>query len=348
MKEIFGKRLKYARIQAGLSQDQLVAKMNNAVTKNAISKYEKGEMMCNSEVLTILSDVLKVRPDYFLRPFGAELPVLEFRKKSSLLKKDLEAIKISVASQLELYLEIEQYLNIDASCSNPLSHLTIRNGNDVEVAAGQLLDLWQLGHNSLPNVLKTLEEKGVKVIESEAHEKFDGFSGWIGGKIPMIVINRNFTLDRKRLTALHELGHLFLRFAPGLSQKEIERMCFRFAAAMLMPKETFFRELGVKRTTISFNELVYLKELFGLSVQAIMARAKDLEVITDFYFLTFRKKINTNRKEEGLGEYTGAEATTRFRQLVYRAVSEDIISMSKAADLCGIKLAEFRNEYRSA
>jgi Zn-dependent peptidase ImmA (M78 family) len=134
-------------------------------------------------------------------------------------------------------------------------------------------------------------------------------------------------------------------FDQSFSPKEIEKLCFRFAGALLMPAETFIRELGAKRNSISMNELVHLKEVYGLSVQAIMARAKDLEVINDFYFLRFRQKIASNRKEEGLGKYKGIETGNRFRQLVYRAVSEEIITMSKAADLCGLKLAEFRNEY---
>jgi predicted HTH domain antitoxin len=43
-------------------------------------------------------------------------------------------------------------------------------------------------------------------------------------------------------------------------------------------------------------------------------------------------------------EYDGIEASNRFDQLIYRALAEDQISMSKAASLKNQKLAEFRNE----
>lgn len=346
MKEIFGKRLKNARIGAGLSQDQLVEKLEHMVTKNAISKYEKGEMMCNGNVLNALCEVFGERPEYFYRPFTAVLPDLEFRKMSALSKKDLESIKIKAAVQLERYLEAEEYLGITSVCNNPLENLLIENGEDVEKAATILLDHWHLGYNSLPNVLSILEDQGVKIIEAETPEKFDGFSGWVSGNIPLMVINRNFTTERKRLTALHELGHLFLKFSPALIHKEIEKLCFRFAGAMLIPVSTFYRETGRKRTSISTTELILLKETYGMSVQAIMARAKDLEVITDSQYLSFRIRISSNRTEEGMGKYKGTEGSKRFRQLVYRAVSEDLISMGKAAELCGVKLAGFRNEYR--
>ena len=45
---------------------------------------------------------------------------------------------------------------------------------------------------------------------------FDGLSGW-AGKIPVVVVNRRFPADRKRLTALHELAHLLLEFAQDRS-----------------------------------------------------------------------------------------------------------------------------------
>jgi Zn-dependent peptidase ImmA (M78 family) len=90
--------------------------------------------------------------------------------------------------------------------------------------------------------------------------------------------------------------------------------------------------------------LIAIKENYGLSVQAIMARAKDLDVINDSTYIRFRKFVNHNRQEAGWGKYLGKEQSDRFMQLVHRAASENIISMSKAANLAGKKLAEFRND----
>ena len=42
--------------------------------------------------------------------------------------------------------------------------------------------------------------------------------------------------------------------------------------------------------------------------------------------------------------YDGIEESNRFDQLIYRALAEDQISISKAASLKNQKLAEFRNE----
>jgi Zn-dependent peptidase ImmA (M78 family)/DNA-binding XRE family transcriptional regulator len=345
MKEIFAKRLKSARTQVGLSQDELVNRIGGMISKNAISKYEKGEMMADGKVIIAIAKALNVKTDYFFRPFTVEIENIEFRKKKKLPVKQVNAIKQKVTDIVERYLEVEQFLSIESRFKNPISNIQISSKRDVEHAVNVLLKSWKLGYNALPNVIELLEDKEIKVVEIEAPEEFDGFSGWADGKYPIIVVNKTYGIERKRLTALHELGHLLLNFLSNIDQKEMEKMCFQFGAAMLMPEETFKNEIGHHRSHIPAAELVLIKETYGISIQAIMQRAKDLGIINEFTFLNFRKRINNNRKEVGLGEYIGKEESNRFKQLVFRAAAEEIISMSKAANLFNQKLASFRKEF---
>ena len=345
MKEVFGKRLKSARVLASLSQDQLVERMGNVVSKNAISKYEKGEMMANSTVLLALSKALNVKPDYFFRPFTVEIDKVEFRKKQKLSVKKVNSIKQTVTDFVERYIEIEQFLNITSAFTNPVNNLSIATLKDIDRAALQVRAHWNLGLNALPSVIDLLEENEIKVFEVDAPDAFDGFSGWADGKIPIFVMNKNYPAERKRLTALHELGHLILKLDETISDREKERFCFRFAGAMLMPEPTFKSEIGAARSHFSVPELIAVKETYGISIQAIMARAKDLGVINESQFIAFRKWISRNRTEEGLGHYQGSEQPSRFKQLIYRATAEEIISLSKAANLSNQKLAQFRKEF---
>jgi Zn-dependent peptidase ImmA (M78 family)/transcriptional regulator with XRE-family HTH domain len=55
----FGVRLRAARKMAGLSMEDLAGKLGGVVTKQAISKYEQGQMMPSPEVLGKLVEVLK-------------------------------------------------------------------------------------------------------------------------------------------------------------------------------------------------------------------------------------------------------------------------------------------------
>ena len=54
----FGVRLRAARKMAGLSMEDLAAKLGGRVTKQAISKYERGQMMPSPEVMERLVEVL--------------------------------------------------------------------------------------------------------------------------------------------------------------------------------------------------------------------------------------------------------------------------------------------------
>ncbi len=115
-----------------------------------------------------------------------------------------------------------------------------------------------------------------------------------------------------------------------------------------MPKETFLLELGTNRRGVSIPELIAIKEAYGISIQALMARARNLGVITEAYYIEFRMWVNkaeNHKKEIGFGSYIGREQSTRFKQLLYRAASEEVISMSKAANLANQKLATFRDEF---
>lgn len=72
----FGIRLRAARKMAGLSMEELAAKLGGRVTKQAISKYETGRMMPSPEVLAELVEVLKTAT-WGASPLRVEDAVLE-------------------------------------------------------------------------------------------------------------------------------------------------------------------------------------------------------------------------------------------------------------------------------
>ena len=207
---------------------------------------------------------------------------------------------------------------------------------------------WNLGLDPIFNLIELLEDNNIKVIEIDDADGFDGLSAWAnGGKIPVIVLNNcNLkSLDRKRFTALHELAHLLMNFE-GLTENQKEKYCHYFAAAMLMPKETLEKEVGKSRSKLLLPELGAIKKQYGISMQAIAYRLKDLEIITESYFKQFMFFINqSGYKIEEPYPYEGQEQSSRFHQLLFRALGEELISMSKAASLNNQKLAEFRTKH---
>lgn len=343
-KEAFPVRLAQARAMLGFSLRELSERMSGEVSHAALQKYEKGGMLPSSDVLIQLADALDRSPDFFFRPLRVSLEGIEFRRKSKLPAKSERSIRERSRDFFERYLEVEQLLGLDSKFHNPLANVVIRKRDDVETAADKLRSAWKLGQDALPNVVELLEDHEVKVLQLEADDSFDGLSGW-AGSVPVVVLNSNVPSDRKRFTALHELGHLMLNFPDDAlcSSKDIEHHCHAFASSMLMPKDVFDREFGGRRSAIGLVELVNIKASYGISIAAIMARAHRLDFVSDQRYKRFCITMNQNgwRKNEP-GAFAGSEQSSRFDQLLHRAVSTELVSLSKGAELAGKPLAEFR------
>jgi Zn-dependent peptidase ImmA (M78 family) len=341
-------RLKSARLMNRLSLQGLADRINNRITKQSLSKYELGQVIPDSEMIGILSEALGVRPDYFFSDQVLEIDIQGNDKLSLFTAKERNRIVEIAKDELGRYLELEQILGIETRFENPLIDFKIQSFKDIEEAAEKLREFWDLGTGPLSNVIELLEDHHVKVLEIESSEEFDGFCTWVNGKnIPLIVLNKaklNDAPDRKRFTALHELAHLILEVNHH-PEKEKEKFCHAFATAMLIPEERLRIELGGKRSKLSFHELAAIKQQYGISMQALVYRAKNLGLISDNYFRQFYAVFNQlgYRKNEPVA-YEGAEHSNRFSQLLFRALAEDFISMSKAAALKNQKLAEFRKE----
>jgi Predicted transcriptional regulators len=195
LKEIFGARLKNARVINGMSMDDLCTKMNNLVSKQTISKYESGKMLPNSTNLIALANALNVKPDYLLRPFTVSLDRIEFRKKSKMSMKEENSIKERIRDKIERYIEIEEILGINSNFTNPISNNNVIAPSDVYRIAAEVRAAWQLGQDGIPYVIEMLEEHCIKVIEMDAPDTFDGLSGIVGEHKPIIVLNRIFPLN---------------------------------------------------------------------------------------------------------------------------------------------------------
>lgn len=332
MKEIISQQVKSARALKGFSQQELADKIG--VSKQMISKYEKGESIPVSANFLKLSKALNVKMDYFFKSSKIELGVLNFRKKSNFSNKKKESLEQLIKIKLENYLEIEDLLQIDYSFNNLIKNEKVESIDDIEKVVLQLRNEWEIGLDPLHNIIQLLEDKEIKVVELyDVDDTFDGLATFVNDKFPVVVVNGNFPVERKRFTLLHELGHLLLNL-PECNIKEEESFCNKFAAEFLFPINSVVKEFGVKRDSISLNELIEVQKKYGISIQAIIYRLVDAGVYTENQKVNFYKKINFNpilKREVNLERFQTPEVSKRYEQLVYRALSQEIISISKAS-----------------
>lgn len=327
---------------AGISLRELQDRLGGLVSHNAISKYEQGLMIPDNSTIIKLSEVLGVRPGYFFAEPKVSLGKIDFRKKRSLTQTEIAQIQEKTRQRVERYLEVEGLLNLSSKFNNPIARKIVKTTDNAEEMAEVVRSEWGLGTFPISNVIETLEEREVKVIEVAASEKFDGLSTFVDKKIPVTVVNENFSAERKRFTVLHELGHLMMNIPSSVS-KNCESYCHRFAAAFLFPASEVIQTLGQSRKSIAMGELVAIKEEYGISVQAAMRRAYDLRIITQHTYKSFCIKMAGNRKEEGLGGFMGVEKSHRLLQLVFRLASEKVVTLERAAALLDLTLVQFRS-----
>jgi Zn-dependent peptidase ImmA (M78 family) len=124
----------------------------------------------------------------------------------------------------------------------------------------------------LPEIIEDPEHESRTEIEN-----VDGFSIWVEGAKPVIAVNGGRSGDRIRLTLAHELGHLVLHY-PFHAEQDMEREAYLFGAELLFPEEAFRAEV---HPPVTLAKLAEIKARWGVSMSAILYRARDLRIITD-------------------------------------------------------------------
>lgn len=340
---MFGDRLKLARKKAGYSLRDLSDALGGEVTAQAIGKYERGEMMPSSGVLNSLSKVLGVSLEYLLSEQVEELEAVEFRKLSGTSAGDRARVEAEVIDCLQRYLMIEEILDLDSGAwrAPRFGNRFLGQEDEGEVLADDVRKEWQLGIDPIPNMTSLLEDRGIKVLVIPLPGGVSGLTCLVRRprqkmKVPVIVVNRSVTLERRRLTLAHELAH---RLIDDGSPVHHEKASNVFAGAFLVPREHLVREIGKSRKAVVYQELVQLKRMYRVSASALLVRLRQIGVIDEstlaYAFQTFARGWRANEPEplEAPGEEGRHELPRRFERLCYRALAEGLISPGKASEL---------------
>ena len=347
---MIGERLRIARRKSGLSLRNLADRMEGQITHAAIGKYERDEMEPSSSVLIALAKALAVSLEFLAAPMDIRLGSLEFRKKSGTSAPDRALVEALVLEHVERYLMIEEILDLDSSTWKvPFAPKIVRDFEDAESIAKEARAKWNLGNDPLSDVTELLEERGIKVMVLPLPASVSGLTCLVERPdqppVPVIVVNKAFTLERRRFTLLHELGHRLMRVT-GVDE---EKSAHRFASAFLMPDDHLKETVGRHRNGFGFSELVATKHLYGVAATALLMRFRDLGIISQeqlgSYFQTTARHWRKSEPRP-LDPKLGIEEPQRFKRLCYRALAEQMITVPKAADLLQESVAVISKEMR--
>lgn len=338
MQDVRGKRIRQLRLARGMTQQQLADATGGLITKQSISKYERGKSQPSSVVLGKLAEVFGVKTADLFREPAARIEFEAYRKFARLGKRKQEQIESIIQRKLEIRLRLQDLLGQLRDVEVPSKMRTVCSLEEAEEAAGVLRDDWDLGRAPIANVTDVLEDHHVHVLSIDVSDDFDGVSVYAyDNGTPLaaaVVCHQGRPGERQRLNLAHELAHLVLDVKETEDFDE-EDAAYRMGAAFLAPAGPLLRDVGERRQSLQLQELLILKRHYGMSVQALLYRLKDLGVISQHHFKQWFIHLGKMgwRKEEP--EELPAEEPKWLRRSVLRAYSEELLSKEEAERLLG-------------
>lgn len=290
------KQLTFAREFRGYSQTELSNEIQGLSQSN-LSKFEKGLGVLSEEIQKKIIDFLDFPEDFFNRKINSVIENANYRKRATVSKSNV--LKFENRCRIVGYVIDELSESIEWP-DFTLAPLNVDDGFSPDYIANYTRRLLRLGKDEpVRNIYSLLESSGIILYEINADEKFDGVSFITDKGFAVIIVNKNFSNDRKRFTIAHELGHILMHNEnnfPISSFRDKEKEANQFASEFLMPADSIRNTLRY----LKINELGELKNYWLTSMASIIRRAKDLKCIDENrykYFLIEMSRSGYTKRE---------------------------------------------------
>lgn len=257
------------------------------VSPITISRLENGVNEPEEDTLEAIAKSLNFPLEFFYAGDFDDLPVeaASFRSLTSMTAKERDAA-LSAGTIAFLFADwIEERFNLPEADVPDL-----RADATPEAAAQAVREYWCLGQQPIPNMVKLLEAKGVRVFSLfEDTKSVDAFSCWRSSQ-PYVFLNTFKSTERSRFDAAHELGHLVMhRHGEQQDSRQAENEADQFASHFLMPHDDV---AGRIRYVTGLEELIRAKKRWGVSVGALTYRLNKMGIVSEWQNRTFNIEIS--------------------------------------------------------
>ncbi len=279
--------LTLAREVRGMTQTQLA--QESGIRQTKISRYEGDLAKVDEEDLRYIAEALGFPEEFFFQSgqrFGAESTEVFHRRRRSVSARDIRRIdglvnlyRISCDRLLRAFQQVRALT---------VPSLSVDDFDTVDDIAYAVRSFWGIPSGPIKNLIAQLEQASCLVFSVDFQiDKIDEVVQWIPPSPPIILVNSSAPADRTRLSLAHALGHLVMH-RNELPYKEMEHEANRFAAAFLMPEHDIIDELK----PVTIQHMLELKQYWKVSMQALIYRAKELEVISERRFTSLFQQLS--------------------------------------------------------
>lgn len=340
LNEINQKMISIARESRGLENKELAEKLD--VNSSSITRWENEGMGVSKDIIKKIGLILNY-PESFFYQKGEVMPLsLSYRKRNVVAAKLITEIEANInVSRLNL----EILLNTMRVSEPKLPVLDVNKYGTPQECAKQLRKIWKIEKGVIENLSEILEDNKIVLLNLDFKtERVDGRSTMALDKYPIIVTNQTLLGDRQRFTLAYELGHLIMHvYTEPKYDRDLSHEANLFAAEFLMPE----REIRKDLEDLTLAKLGDLKRKWKVSMQALMYRASDLEIITDnqkHYLVKQFNKQNIRRREpKELDIKTEQYKMVRDLLTNYRAKQK--LSVAKMAAILHLNADDFLSRY---
>ncbi|MCR5784002.1 MAG: XRE family transcriptional regulator [Clostridia bacterium] len=336
-KKFNGARLKEALLFREMRLTELAVK--TGISKQSLSNYANESNIPPYDNVVKIAQGLDFPTDYFMVEDLCTTATdnIYFRSQTTATKTSQRAQEIKIEYVAKIYDVLTDYvelpeLNLPKVSFEQNDNLAevdfAKMIQQIEEAANQVRIQWKLGSGPIDNMQYILESNGIIVTSTRnAAAKIDAFSqkvrlgkGFDQGYVYVIALALGEKpIERLRFDMAHELGHILLH-PWDESIEDLDKDAFNarekqanmFASALLLPKSSFTRDVLPYATEINYYK--HLKKKWRVSIQAMMYRARQLEIISGNQFSYMMRQVSQNgwRKKEP-GDVPGELNSTIFQ-----------------------------------
>lgn len=332
--------LTLAREARGYSQTELAEEAG--ISRPNITRFEMENQHLSEGFIESLLKVLKF-PESILKADTDIQPLAFYRRRDNVPVKTLTQIDANINLYQMNISNLLQAINWEAPNVPVLPTKETTSPNN---SATKLRKLWKMPKGAILNLTELLESHGFMIVPVDfGTERVDSRSLLIDDKYPAIFYNKQLLGDRLRFTLAYELGHLVMHTRTRLDKiEDLSHEANVFSAEFLMPKDDIIKDFN---ENIDIDLLASLKGKWKVSMQALLYRASDLELITDNQKRYVISKFNALqiRRREPKEFDVAIEKAKLLRDIITKYRTKQKMSTAQMAQYFHLYEAEFLQRY---
>lgn len=338
-----GKRIQRLRLVHGMGQVEFAERLG--IASGSVSKIENGRMTPTNELVDQIASLFDCSATYLAGPERVgptTRPWLRAYADASKKVVDQRAADCTMASEVVEIIGLQQIPDTIPIFDGDLTDDDAIEQFAIDVrAAADLGDDEVVGH-----CIRAAERLGCLVLPMP-----DELGRHLGlsvraSQTPVICVARTsgrhrIPGDRQRFTVAHEIGHLSLHAGHGPPETaadatRYEKQAHRFAGAFLAPGDAILQDLHEHGGRVTLRTLATLKEIWGISIKALVMRFRGLGVIDDDHARSVYKQISARGWNKSEPVEVGGEEAIWMRKAILKFARNAPDSFQIAAEAAGV------------